>query len=155
MTNATSAKGVALYVETSTDTWELFEEVSAVPEIGESSDKIDATSLLSDIKEYVKDIPDYSSDLEFTMNAIPTGTDGSNYDLIKGLDKDASHNWRIVYPQQGIQCELKGQFTWRMGSAEVSAIQTIVLTIIPQSAPVFSDYSTTATVSLDSNEVTA
>lgn len=148
-TKATTAKGVNLLVTKSGSTLTPFHEVKSVPEIGESAEKIDATSLESDMKVYVKDIPDFSSDLEFTMNAIPTGDDDSNYDLIQSLDKDATYTWTIIYPQQGVQCTISGQFTWRMGGGEVSTIQDIILTVIPQSAPTWTEYTATQSVSYE------
>ena len=144
-TKATSTKGVQLYVKKSS-AYVAFAEVSSVPEIGKSSDKIDVTHLNSDMKEYVPDIPDFSSDLEFTMNAVPSGESDSNYDLIMELDEDTTYEWKIGYPQQKVQCTLKGQFSWRMGAAEVSSKQDIILTIIPRSAPVWSQYSSTASL---------
>lgn len=147
-TKATTAQGVGLYVTVS-DTKKVFHEVKSVPEIGESAEKLDATSLESDMKAYVKDIPDFSSDLEFTMNAIPTGEIESNYDLIKSLDRDTAYSWTIIYPQQGIQATLTAQFTWRMGAGEVSAIQDIILTLIPQSAPTWAEYTAVSSVSYE------
>lgn len=146
MTRATSAKGVGLSVQVE-NAWKTFEEVSSVPELGQSADKIDVTHLTSEMKEYVPDIPDFSSDLEFTMNSVPHGETGSNYDLIQELDQDTIYDWKIVYPQQKVQATIKGRFVWRMGAAEVSSKQDLILTIIPASAPVWADYAAVATVS--------
>lgn len=137
MTQAVSAKGVSLGVYLN-ETLTYFSEVKSVPEIGESPDKIDVTSLESEVKEYIKDIPDYSSDLEFTMNAIPTGGTDSNYDLIQRLDKDGTYKWQIAYPQLGVKVEIDGEWSWRMGGGEVSSAQEIILTIIPKSSMAWS-----------------
>lgn len=153
MTKATSAKGVTLAVQKAPETWTTFSEVKSVPEVGQSADKIDVTHLTSEMKEYVPDIPDFSSDLEFTMNAIPHGESDSTFDLLESLDQDTIYDWKITYPQQKVQCALKGRFTWRMGGAEVSGTQDIILTIIPASAPTWSEYS--ASVSLTYEEGTA
>lgn len=147
-TKATTAKGVGLYVTVGSEK-KVFHEVKSVPEIGESAEKIEATSLESDMKVYVKDIPDFSSDLEFTMNAIPKGDEDSNYDLIQSLDKDDAYTWTIIYPQQGVQCSITAQFTWRMGGGEVSSIQDIILTLIPQSAPAWADYTAVQSISYE------
>lgn len=153
MTKATSAKGVTLAVQKNPETWTTFSEVKSVPEVGQSADKIDVTHLTSEMKEYVPDIPDFSSDLEFTMNAIPHGEADSTFDLLESLDQDTIYDWKITYPQQKVQTVIKGRFTWRMGGAEVSGTQDIILTIIPASAPTWSEYS--ASVSLTYEEGTA
>lgn len=147
MTKATSAKGVQLAIQKEGSTWTVFSEVKSVPEIGQSADKIDVTSLTSEMKEYVSDIPDFSSDLEFTLNSIPHGESDSTFDLLEELDQDKVYKWKITYPQQKVQCELSGRFVWKMGAAEVSAAQDLVLTIIPASAPTWSEY--TAVVNLN------
>lgn len=146
MTKATTAKGVGLFVKKDGSTWSPFHEVSSVPEIGQTADKIDATSLESDMKVYIPDIPDYSSDLEFTMNAIPSGEVESNFDLLEGMDPDKIYEWKIVYPQQKVQCTIMGRFVWRMGSAQVSTKQDIIMTIIPSSAPTWSDYEAVVSI---------
>lgn len=145
-TKATSCAGVKLSVQKTGTTWTALAEVSAVPEIGQTAEKIDVTHLQSVMKEYVKDIPDFSSDLEFTMNMVPSGETDSNFDLIKSLNPDQAYKWKIEYPQQKVACELTAQFTWRVGASEVSAKQDIILTLIPQSAPVFSTYTPTKSV---------
>lgn len=152
MTKATSAKGVRLSVKVG-ETWKDFEEVKSVPEIGQSADKIDATHLTSEMKEYIPDIPDFSSDLEFVMNAIPHGETDSNYDLIMSLDQDTIYEWKITYPQQKVQTTLKGRSTWKMGGGEISSVQNISLTIIPASAPTWAEYN--SVVSLTYEEGTA
>lgn len=152
-TKATSAKGVQLFVQntSSTSTWTEIKEVKSVPEIGESSEKIDATSLTSEMKEYVKDIPDYSSELQFVANSIPSAESDSNLDIIRAMDKDKTYAWKICYPQQKIMCTLNAQFSWSMGGAEVSSIQEINITLIPRSAPTWAAYTATASLSYEAN----
>lgn len=132
MTVAVSAKGVQLYVKDST--WKEIKEVSAVPEIGQSAEKIDVTHLTSEMKEYIRDIPDWSSDLEFTMNAMPAGATDSNLDLILGLDEEMVYEWKVVYSQLRKQVSFRGQFTYRFGAGAVSSKQDFILTVIPQSS---------------------
>lgn len=140
MTEAVSAKGLQLFVKISED-WKAFKEVSAVPEIGSSNDQIDVTHLTSDMKEYVKDIPDFSSELEFTMNAMPKDATDSNLAMIMDMDEDETYDWKVVYPQLKIQTELRAQFVWRMGAGAVSSKQDIILSLIPRSKPTWSDYN--------------
>ena len=133
MTEAVSAKGIQLFVK-DTSTWKEIKEVSAVPEIGQSAEKIDVTHLTSEMKEYIRDIPDWSSDLEFTMNAMPAGATDSNLDLILGLDEETVYEWKVVYSQLKKQVSFKGQFTYRFGAGAVSSKQDFILTVIPQSS---------------------
>ena len=134
MTQAVTAKNAYLAVKID-GVWERFHEVKTTPEVGESADKIDATSLDSEMKEYIKDIPDQAADLEFTMNAIPTGKTGSNFDLLKRMDKDGTYEFKYGLPQMGIYYIIVAQFSWKLGGGTVSAVQEITLTLIPKSRP--------------------
>ena len=69
------------------------------------------------------------------MNAMPTGVQDSNYDLIKTLSRNGTYNFKYGIPQMGIYYVIRGQWTWRMGAGEVSSAQDIILTIIPKSRP--------------------
>lgn len=121
-----------------------FEEVKAVPEIGETPEKIDVTHLTSSAHEYVKDIPDYSADLVFTMNAQPYVSDGSasssNLNLIETLDKNGAYTWIVEYPQLNQTVSLVGDWSYALGAGAVSQALEINLTIIPRTAPTFMEY---------------
>lgn len=151
MTKGVTTKGTRLAVKLNS-VWNYFEEVSSVPEIGMSSDKVEFTHLTSEMKEYKKDIPDYSGDLEFAMNAIPSGVDGSNLDLINSLDEDGIYEFKVEYPQENWQFVITGQWSWRMGEAEQSNPQQLTFVIIPttglMSGPMTAEYSLT----YDANE---
>lgn len=134
--------------------WKKFHEVKSSPEVGESADKLDATSFDSDIKEYIKDIPDQASDLEFTMNAMPTGAPDSNYDLIKSLSRNGTYEFKYGVPQMGIYFIIKGQWTWRLGAGEVSSVQDIILTIIPKGRPNDAPITGKFTMTYDANNGT-
>nr|DAJ90291.1 MAG TPA: tail tube protein [Caudoviricetes sp.] len=151
MTDGVTTKGVRLAVKLDS-VWTYFSEVKSVPEIGMSSDKVEFTHLTSESKEYKKDIPDYSSDLEFVMNAIPRGTTGSNLDLIHQLDTDASYEFKVEYPQENQQFVIKGQWTWRMGAAEVSSPQELTFTVIPQAGLISGEIASSYSLTYDSNE---
>lgn len=151
MTEAVTAKGTRLYVKID-QAWTEIKEVSAVPEVGQSTEKIDVTHLTSDMKEYVKDIPDWSSDLEFTMNAMPSGSTDSNLDLILGLDEDASYEWKITYAQLKKEATIKAQFSYRIGAASVSTKQDFILTLVPQSGLTFEDVTATQTLTYEDGQ---
>lgn len=147
MTEAVSAKGIRLFVKQQT-AWKEILEVSATPEVGQSTEKIDVTHLTSEMKEYIKDIPDWSSDLEFTMNAMPSKTTNSNLDLIMELakDSDATYEWKIVYTQLLKQVTIKGQMSYRLGAGAVSSKQDLVLTIVPSSTMTVGDITDVASI---------
>ncbi len=147
MTEAVSAKGIRLFVKQQT-AWKEFLEVSAVPEVGQSTEKIDVTHLTSEMKEYIKDIPDWSSDLEFTMNAMPSKTTNSNLDLVLSLatDSDATYEWKIVYTQLLKQVTIKGQMSYRFGAGAVSSKQDLILTIVPNSSMTVGEITDVASI---------
>lgn len=154
MTEAISAKGTKVYVKVS-NVWTEIKEVSAVPEVGQSAEKIDVTHLNSEMKEYIKDIPDYSSDLEFTMNAMPAGVADSNLDLILSLDEDSTYDWKIEYTQLGKEATFSGEYTYKIGAGAVSSKQDLVLTVIPKSAFVIADITSSNSLILDGQEAGA
>jgi len=142
-TRAQSSKGIKLAVMLN-GVKTYFEEVKAVPEIGETPEKIDVTHLTSSAHEYVKDIPDYSADLVFTMNAQPYVSDGSasssNLNLIETLDKNGAYTWIVEYPQLNQTVSLVGDWSYALGAGAVSQALEINLTIIPRTAPTFMEY---------------
>ena len=101
------------------------------------------------MKEYVKDIPDWSSDLEFTMNAMPSGTTNSNIDLILGLDEDASYEWKIVYANLKKEVTITAQFSYRFGAGAVSTKQDFILTLVPQSGLTIEDVTASQTLTYE------
>lgn len=154
MTEAVSAKGTRVYVKID-ETWKEIKEVSATPEVGQSAEKIDVTHLTSEMKEYIKDIPDYSSDLEFTMNCMPSGVTDSNLDLILSLDEDSTYEWKIEYGQLGKEATLSGEYTYKIGAGAVSSKQDLVLTVIPKSAFVIADITSSNSLTLEGQEAVA
>lgn len=142
-TRAQSAKGIRLAVMVN-NVKRYFEEVKAVPEIGETPEKIDVTHLTSTAHEYIKDIPDYSADLTFSMNAQPYVSQGavtaSNLNLIESLDKNGAYTWIVEYPQLNQTVSIVGDWSYAMGAGAVSQALEIALTIIPRTAPTFTEY---------------
>lgn len=154
MTEAVSAKGTRLYVQQDS-AWVEILEVSAVPEIGQSAEKIDVTHLTSDMKEYIPDIHDWSSDLEFTMNAMPSGSTNSNLDLILSLDEETTYKWKVVWAQLKKEATISGGFSYKIGAGAVSSKQDLILTIIPKSALTITDVTSTNSVTLEGQQEVA
>ncbi len=149
MTEAVTAQGEMLFVEID-GTWTKLRELKSVPEIGETAERIDATNLESEAKEYIKDIPD-QNDLEFTFNAMPSGTANSNVDILMGLSRNAKYRWKWVAPRIGVQVVWMGEFSYRFGTGEVSSVKDLILTIVPNSKPIETPITATYTVTYANN----
>lgn len=150
MTLAVSAKGTTLEVELN-GVWRKFWEVKSTPEVGKAADMIDVTSLDSDIKENIPDIPSYAGELSFTMNAIPVGAVESNMDLVSELSENKEYRWRITWPQLGKRCIITANWVWRVGAGNVSAPLDIIVVLIPRTAPAWSNILDTYTITYDAN----
>ena len=149
MTSATTAQGEMLFVKLD-GVWTKIAELKSTPEIGESAEKIDATHLESEVKEYVKDIPD-QSELTFTFNAMPTNVEGSNLALLMSLNRNGTYEFKQVLPRLDVQVIWNAEFSYRIGPGEVSSIKDLMLTLIPKSAPIITDISATYTVTYNGN----
>ena len=149
MTSATTAQGEMLFVKLE-GVWTKIAELKSTPEIGESAEKIDATHLESEVKEYVKDIPD-QSELTFTFNAMPANEEGSNLKLLMGLNRNGTYEFKQVLPRLDVQVIWGAEFAYRIGAGAVSSVKEINLTLIPKSAPIITDISATYTVTYNSN----
>lgn len=150
MTEAVSAQGEMLFVEKTEGVWTQINELKGTPEIGGTAGKIDATTLASEMKEYIKDIPD-QPDLEFTFNIMPVGSAGSNLDVLTALSRNGTYRWKWVAPQIGKQVIWTGGFFYRFGAGAVSSVKDLILTIIPRTAPVESDIGAKYAVTYDAN----
>lgn len=150
---AVSAQGIGLGFREpgSTGPYTFYREVKTVPEVGESADKIDVTSLDAEIKQYIKDIPDYSGDLEFSMNAMPYGAPESNLEIVHGQSRNATYDWVIMYPRLGTKVQMLGEWTWRMGAGAVSSAMELFVSVIPKSSPAWSKIQDGFTITYDAN----
>ncbi len=111
-----------------------FKEVKAIPAMGTTAATLDATHLESEAKEYIMDIPDQASSLDFTMNAMPTGASESNYDLIASLSADQDYDWVVEFPQLGYGWRFRANWNWGTGDVSVSGVMEITLSLVPRSA---------------------
>ena len=107
------------------------------------------THLTSEMKEYIRDIPDQASDLEFTMNLMPSGVTDSNLDIILGLDEDTTYTWKIVWARAKKEASFQGEYTYKIGAGAVSSKQDLILTVIPKGGYAISDITTTTTVTAE------
>ena len=148
MTKAVSAQGEMLFVEKTSGVWTKIEEMKASPDVGTSASRIDATTLESECKEYIADIPD-QGDIQFTFNAMPVGSENSNLDLIMGLSRNASYRWKWVAPRLGIQVVWTGEWNYTISAGSVSSVKEFTLTIIPRSIPIESKIGDKFTVTYD------
>lgn len=149
MTYAVSAQGDMLFVEVD-EVWKKLGEIKSIPEIGEVAEKIDATSLESEMKEYIKDIPD-QNDLEFTFNAMPVTAPDSNLKILNDLSRNGEYRWKWVSPRLGRQVIWRAEFTYRYGAGEVSTVRDVIVTLIPKTKPIESDITAQYTLAYNEN----
>lgn len=154
-TRAKTAKGLRVGVVVDNVT-HYFQEVKSAPAIGESPTKVDVTHLESDSHEYIKDIPDFSGELAFVMNAqsyVESGTiDSGNLNLIEQLDKNGSYTFIVDYPMLNQSVSIPADWSYEIGAGSVSSPMEINLTLIPRGAPVFSPYGINSiTISFNKN----
>lgn len=147
MTQAVSSQGDQLLVLVNTE-WKQIHELKSVPEIGDSPNKIDATSLESEVKEYINGLAD-QQDMDFVFNAMPVGSENSNVDLLMSLSRTTIYDFCWKSPRLGIQMVWKAEFTYKYGAGEVDSVRELTVSLIPHSKPVES--AITATYSLTYN----
>ena len=130
--------------------WHRFGEIKSIPEIGEEPERIEATNLDSDMKEYIAGIGD-QNDLTFVFNAMPVGVPNSNIDLLMSLSRKERYDWKYMSPRLGIQVVWTGEFTYKYGAGEVNSVRELSVTIIPRTKPIESKITASYTVTYDNN----
>lgn len=154
MTEAVNTQKIYLAVQLN-GTWRKFYELKSTPDIGPTVNSLDASNFDSIVKEHIKGLSDPGDSLDFTMNFMPSGTENSNYDLIKELTPGAIYDFRIGYPQAKSQWSFRGDWNWRVAAASVDAVQDITFTIIPRTAPMESTLDEQCVLTYDLNGGTA
>ena len=149
MTQAVSAQGDKIFVKVG-GTWKRILEMKSTPEVGEEVSKIDASNLDSEVKEYIKDLPD-QTDLTFVFNAMPLSADESNTQLLMDLSRSEIYEWKYQLSTLGIQFIFRGEFSYKVGAGAVSSVREISLTIVPRTRPVEMAISETYSVTYDPN----
>ena len=132
MAEAYLTQGETLEIKVSS-TWKNIPKIVSSPEIGSTPSKIDATNLASTQMIYVAGIPDYSSELTWTLNADPLGTSNGNTAILNGLSSDTIYEVRVTKTKIGAVVTFSGYVSWAFGAASVNGLQTIVLKITPTS----------------------
>lgn len=148
---AVTTYGESFYIEVSNNVWKEVCCVTAGPEIGRSPNRLDATHLKSTIHTYEDGIPDYSGDLQWTCNAIPSGQENSNIDLIRGLVKGKAYRVKRVLPQINTQIILWGKIDGKIGASSVDQILEFVITVTPTSDFFESTINENYSVTYDAN----
>lgn len=149
MTQAVSAQGDKIFVKVD-GTWKRILEMKSTPEVGEEVSKIDASTLDSEVKEYIKDLPD-QTDLTFVFNAMPLTAEESNTQLLMDLSRSETYEWKYQLSTLGIQFIFNGEFSYKVGAGAVSSVREISLTIVPRTRPIEMPISETYSVTYDPN----
>jgi hypothetical protein len=132
MPEAYLTQGETLEIKVS-NSWKNIGKIVSSPEIGSTPSKIDATNLASTQMVYVAGIPDYSSELTWTLNADALGTANGNTAVLNSLSSDTVYNIRVTKAKIGAVITFDGFVSWAFGAASVNGLQTIVLKITPTS----------------------
>lgn len=149
MTQAVSAQGDKIFVKVD-GVWKRILEMKSTPEVGEEVSKLDASTLDSEVKEYIKDLPD-QTDLVFVFNAMPLAAEDSNTQLLMDLSRTETYEWKYQLSTLGIQFIFNGEFSYKVGAGAVSSVREISLTIVPRTRPIEMPISGTYSVTYDSN----
>lgn len=130
--------------------WKQIHELKSVPELGETPNRIDATSLESEVREYIGGLAD-QGDFEFTFNAMPVNAPNSNIALMMGLNRKQTYDFIWRSPRLGVQMLWTAEFNYRFGAGEVDSVRDFIIALVPHSKPVESLISKTYTIKFNSN----
>jgi len=116
-------------------------KIVSSPELGSTPSKLDATNLASSMMTYIPGVPDYSSELTWTLNADPFSVTGGNTQVLSALSEDTEYTIVVTKPRINVAITFTGYVTWAFGAASVNGIQTIVLKVTPTSAYSYAEAS--------------
>lgn len=146
-TVAVTTQGIQVFVSTDSGTnYKEIKETYDIPEMGSAPQTIEVTHTMSDSVEYINGLYDTGGALSFTANAMPSGTDDSNLDLLMSLDETTTYDVKVVYAQPKVQYVFKAQIEWHMAASGTNDRQSVVYNLTPKSKPVRSKYDATASV---------
>ena len=93
--------------------------LTEVPEIGGSPEKVDVTTLADNAKRYINGIKDYG-DLDFKV-LYDNASEGANYRIVKGLETAGTLvDWQVSLPD-GTAFAFSGYPTVKLDSVSVGA----------------------------------
>lgn len=130
--------------------WKQFHELKSIPELGDSPNRIDATSLESETREYIAGLSD-QGDFAFTLNAMPVNATESNVALVRSLSRTTVYPFKWKSPRLGIEMTWNAEFSYRFGAGVVDSVRDLIIALIPHSKPVESVIQSTYTLQYNAN----
>lgn len=123
-------KGIKLSYKSTGDEYKVLKDLQEVPEIGNGApEKIEVTTLDSEVKEYIAGLQDSGQDLAFKFLYVK-----EQFTELSGLD--ASQDWKVEMPD-GVAATFKGTPSVKFDGASANGAITYTLNVTVESAIAF------------------
>lgn len=123
-------KGIKLSYKSGEGQYKVLKDLQEVPEIGNGApEKIEVTTLDSEVKEYIAGLQDSGQDLAFKFLYVK-----EQFTELSGLD--ASQDWKVEMPD-GVAATFKGTPSVRFDGASANGAITYTLNVTVESAIAF------------------
>lgn len=116
------SKGITLMLDET-----KIEGLQSVPEISESQEKLETTTLANSNKTYINGLKDYGDALSFQVLYSK-----EEYQAVRGMQDDEMHSVKITYPD-GLTVSFQAYIAVVLSSAEVNAVLTFNVEATPAS----------------------
>lgn len=123
-------KGIKLSYKSGEGQYKVLKDLQEVPEIGNGApEKIEVTTLDSEVKEYIAGLQDSGQDLAFKFLYVK-----EQFTELNALD--ASQDWKVEMPD-GVAATFKGTPSVRFDGASANGAITYTLNVTVESAIAF------------------
>ena len=123
-------KGIKLSYKSGASEYKVLKDLQEVPEIGNGApEKIEVTTLDSEVKEYIAGLQDSGQDLAFKFLYVK-----EQFTELNALD--ASQDWKVEMPD-GVAATFKGTPSVRFDGASANGAITYTLNVTVESAIAF------------------
>lgn len=123
-------KGIKLSYKSGEGQYKVLKDLQEVPEIGNGApEKIEVTTLDSEVKEYIAGLQDSGQDLAFKFLYVK-----EQFTELSGLD--ASQDWKVEMPD-GVAATFKGTPSVKFDGASANGAITYTLNVTVESAIAF------------------
>ena len=116
------SKGITLMLDET-----KIEGLQSVPEISESQEKLETTTLANSNKTYINGLKDYGDALSFQVLYSK-----EEYQAVRAMQDDEMHDVKITYPD-GLTVSFQAYIAVVLSSAEVNAVLTFNVEATPAS----------------------
>lgn len=123
-------KGIKLSYKSGEGQYKVLKDLQEVPEIGNGApEKIEVTTLDSEVKEYIAGLQDSGQDLAFKFLYVK-----EQFQELNALDE--SQDWKVEMPD-GVAATFKGTPSVRFDGASANGAITYTLNVTVESAIAF------------------